>query len=394
MFSACSAHSNSEPVTTTNPTGTGESVQTTIADNPAQTYPLKIDQAYADYAVSLPNVIYNTTGTQNGLIGNIYTFEGIVLEIDVFTEESGRFTYESAIVETQGGTVKVTNIFKSIYDASVKEFGTAITQAYYLDDASAYVLPAEGEQARFIATYAGYSNAQKMPSFYLGASSDLYAMIGEDDPVSKIKNESSEILPTTPEPATDPTVDNDYPTKPSVTEPHTTQPSITEPIETTPSETVPAITEPPQITDPAPTAREQSALRSAKNYLRVANFSYKGLIEQLEYEGYTTKEATYAADHCGANWNEQALKSAKAYLDLTAFSYKGLIDQLEFGGYTTAEATYGADHCGADWYEQAKRAAAEYLSLMSFSRSKLIDQLEFSGFTHDQAVYGAEANGL
>lgn len=88
-----------------------------------------------------------------------------------------------------------------------------------------------------------------------------------------------------------------------------------------------------------------------------------------------------------------ALGSALDYLDVMAFSYTGLIEQLEFEGYSHAEAVYGADHCGADWYEQAARSAAEYLDVMSFSRSELIEQLEFEGFTHDQAVYGVDQNG-
>lgn len=89
-----------------------------------------------------------------------------------------------------------------------------------------------------------------------------------------------------------------------------------------------------------------------------------------------------------------ALRSAANYLSFTAFSYQGLIEQLEYAGYTTAEATYAADNCGADWNEQAAKAARNYLSFMSFSRSGLITQLKYAGFTHEQAVYGVEKNGL
>lgn len=152
-------------------------------------------------------------------------------------------------------------------------------------------------------------------------------------------------------------------------------------------------TEPENDSDPA-TADKANALKSAKDYLRVMPFSYTGLIDQLEYEGYSTTAATYAADNCGADWNEQALKSAKSYLDLSAFSYSGLISQLEYEGFTTVEATYGADKCGADWNEQAAKSAKSYLDMMEFSRAELIDQLEFEGFTRDQAEYGVSASGL
>ena len=134
---------------------------------------------------------------------------------------------------------------------------------------------------------------------------------------------------------------------------------------------------------------EKQALDEAKSYLRIMSFSYEGLIDQLEYEGYSHTEAVYGAKNCGANWNEQALKSAKSYLKTYAFSYEGLIDQLEYEKFTPEQAKYGADNCGADWYEQAVKSAESYLDLMSFSYSELVDQLEFEGFTPDQAQHGA-----
>lgn len=88
-----------------------------------------------------------------------------------------------------------------------------------------------------------------------------------------------------------------------------------------------------------------------------------------------------------------ALNRAGEYLAVIPFSYSGLIEQLEFEGFGTGEATYAADHCGADWKKQAAQKAADYLELFSFSRSRLIEQLEFDGYTHEEAVYGAEMNG-
>lgn len=79
-----------------------------------------------------------------------------------------------------------------------------------------------------------------------------------------------------------------------------------------------------------------------------------------------------------------------SYLNAMAFSYSGLIEQLEYEGYSTEEATYAVDNCGADWKEQAAKKAEEYLKSMSFSKSGLIEQLEYEGFTHEQAVYGAD----
>ena len=71
-------------------------------------------------------------------------------------------------------------------------------------------------------------------------------------------------------------------------------------------------------------------------------FSRSGLIKQLEFEGFSTEDATYGVDAQNADWNEQAVKVAKNYLDSMAFSREGLIEQLEFDGFSTAEAEFGA----------------------------------------------------
>ena len=76
-----------------------------------------------------------------------------------------------------------------------------------------------------------------------------------------------------------------------------------------------------------------------------------------------------------------------------AFSYSGLIDRLEYEGYTAEEAEYAAKNCGANWNERAVKSAEQYLATMSFSRQSLIEQLEYEGFTYEQASYAATENG-
>ena len=88
---------------------------------------------------------------------------------------------------------------------------------------------------------------------------------------------------------------------------------------------------------------QENALGTAADYLSYTAFSREGLIEQLEFEGYSTKDATFAVDHLNVNWNEQAVKAAKDYLSYSSFSRQGLIEQLEFEGYTTEQATYGVN---------------------------------------------------
>lgn len=97
---------------------------------------------------------------------------------------------------------------------------------------------------------------------------------------------------------------------------------------------------------PQLTLGQKNALSKAKSYLGFSAFSHSSLISQLEYEGYSTEDSTYAVDNCGADWNEQAAKKAKSYLDLSSFSRDGLIDQLLYEGFTSEQAEYGVSQVG------------------------------------------------
>lgn len=96
----------------------------------------------------------------------------------------------------------------------------------------------------------------------------------------------------------------------------------------------------------AGTLSQQNALRAAASYLEYTAFSRTSLIEQLEFEEYSKKDATWAVDRVTVDWNEQAVKSAESYLDYTAFSRKGLIDQLVFEGFTRKQAEHGVSKTG------------------------------------------------
>jgi len=94
------------------------------------------------------------------------------------------------------------------------------------------------------------------------------------------------------------------------------------------------------------TVSQANALKSAKDYLNYSSFSRSGLIEQVEFEGFSASDATWAVDSLNPNWNEQAAGAAKDYLDYTSFSHSGLVDQLEFDGFTAAQAEYGVSQTG------------------------------------------------
>lgn len=99
-------------------------------------------------------------------------------------------------------------------------------------------------------------------------------------------------------------------------------------------------------TEPNMTKAEEQAVGSAEDYLSYQAFSKSGLIEQLKFEGFSKKDATFAVNHINVNWKKQAAKSAENYLEMQHFSRSGLIDQLQFEGFTEAQAEYGVDKAG------------------------------------------------
>jgi len=155
------------------------------------------------------------------------------------------------------------------------------------------------------------------------------------------------------------------------------------------------------------------AAKSAASYLDSSAFSRSGLIDQLEYEGFSSSQAEYGADAAfsGAGGDsggdtgggtgggdsvsrQNAVESASSYLNTSAFSRSGLIDQLEYEGFSNGDATYAVDSLNVDWNEQAAMSAQSYLDINAFSRSGLIEQLEYEGFTSSQAAYGVAQAGL
>jgi colicin import membrane protein len=102
----------------------------------------------------------------------------------------------------------------------------------------------------------------------------------------------------------------------------------------------------PVDAEPVETVSQENARESAEDYLDMTAFSRSGLIEQLEFEGYSTKDATYGVDSLNADWKAQAAESAQAYLDMTSFSRDGLIEQLVFEGYTREQAEHGVSKTG------------------------------------------------
>ena len=101
-----------------------------------------------------------------------------------------------------------------------------------------------------------------------------------------------------------------------------------------------------------------------------------------------------AAAKRGTVSQQNALRKAESYLNYSAFSRTDLIGQLEYNKFSTEDATWAVDRVTVDWNEQAAKKAASYLKYSSFSRGDLIDQLLYNGFTPEQAEYGVSTTGL
>jgi hypothetical protein len=102
----------------------------------------------------------------------------------------------------------------------------------------------------------------------------------------------------------------------------------------------------PSTSAPTETPAQSNARRSGESYLKTSSFSRIGLINQLEYEGFSLADSTYGVDAIQANWNEQAAQSAASYLKNSTFSRQGLIDQLLYEGFTQAQSEYGVSTTG------------------------------------------------
>ncbi|MCI1664814.1 MAG: Ltp family lipoprotein [Atopobiaceae bacterium] len=131
---------------------------------------------------------------------------------------------------------------------------------------------------------------------------------------------------------------------PAASSPAASSPAATS--EAAPAASAPAAAASPESTGSTPTKAQSNALNKAQTYLNVMAFSHDGLIDQLEYDKFSEEDATWAADNCGADWNEQAAKKAESYLNFSSFSHDGLVDQLEYDKFTPDEAEYGVTQVG------------------------------------------------
>ncbi len=159
-----------------------EPTEAVILEEPLPVYPLNVGMAYYNYAQEVPDLVYNTLGSENGLAGTIYTVEGTVTEI-VSLAAAG-VDMEYAKVETDRGMVLILNSFHGIYKETVARYGEKTASNMYSDNPNYYVFPPIGERVQFLVVYSGYSQKEDMPSFDYGASADIFQINEQSDPVA------------------------------------------------------------------------------------------------------------------------------------------------------------------------------------------------------------------
>ena len=257
-----------------------------LAAEDGAVFPSGSSSKYIPYTTSLPEIIWTTTGEENGLIGSVYQFEGLVLNVETVETDTGGVTQLN--VETKDGRLLVADMYgamrASMYEAGLADF-------FYLnieESGADYTVPDVDDSGLFYAVYAGYSMTAEKPVFYLGVNEYI---------VDQLRDPRSVPVPGAAD-------------------------------------------------DHQPTLGEKNALGSAERFVDHSAYSYTDLIDMLEFEGYTHEEAVYGADHCGADWYAEAVESAERLMKHSNYSRAGLIDMLEFEGFTHDQALYAAEQVG------------------------------------------------
>lgn len=152
----------------------------------------------------------------------------------------------------------------------------------------------------------------------------------------------------------------------------------------------------PDDTDPTLTESRKRALSQARSLTGAGSsegYSRDALVQKLVLMNFSQEDATYAADNCGADWNEQA--RIFTVRQLKTVNYAGdvlILYVVEQGGFTQDQAQAGVDNVQIDWNERAIIAAKDNLKhiIGGYSYEGLIAHLKQQGFDNEQATYGAD----
>ena len=92
---------------------------------------------------------------------------------------------------------------------------------------------------------------------------------------------------------------------------------------------------------------KRSAIEMAQSYLSTMPFSPSGLYDQLLFEGFSEEDSQFAIDHLIVDWDEMCYETAVSYItNVGGFSKKSLIHQLEYDGFTKKQAKKAVKRLG------------------------------------------------
>ena len=92
---------------------------------------------------------------------------------------------------------------------------------------------------------------------------------------------------------------------------------------------------------------KRSAIEVAQNYLLTMPFSPSGLYDQLRFEGFSEEDSQFAIDHLIVDWDEMCYETAVSYItNVGGFSKKSLSHQLEYDGFTKKQAKKAVKRLG------------------------------------------------
>ena len=92
---------------------------------------------------------------------------------------------------------------------------------------------------------------------------------------------------------------------------------------------------------------KRSAIEKAQSYISCMPLSPNGLYDQLLFEGFSEEDSQFAIDHLIVDWDEMCYETAVSYVtNIGGFSKKSLIHQLEYDGFTKKQAKKAVKRLG------------------------------------------------
>lgn len=133
-----------------------------------------------------------------------------------------------------------------------------------------------------------------------------------------------------------------------------------------------------------------SSKTELKNESKVTSSNVESKITSSASESKTeskVESSKSASENDVPTQYQEVLDEAKSFIEFGEYSYSGLIEILEFVGYSNDEAEFAALNCNADWNNEAVQCAESYLDFKNMTKDELYGQLEYEGFTKEQISY-------